>query len=140
MRRRPTTLLNVMVDSNTPASVKVCAADSVLSHAVRATENEAAEARVQAADVVTCSPAEGPMDQGIVLEVVKDMVLCHRERLGVPTKVYAAALRPRSPTRRSDSCRAAAAFPPKRFNLRESGRHSVEADSISASVSDLFNV
>jgi hypothetical protein len=41
-----TTLLKVMVDANTPASVKVRAADSVLDHSAKAIEIEDLEARV----------------------------------------------------------------------------------------------
>jgi len=41
-----TTLLKVMVDSNTPASTKVRAADSVLNHTTRAIELEDIEARL----------------------------------------------------------------------------------------------
>jgi hypothetical protein len=41
-----TTLLKVMVDSNTPASTKVRAADSVLNHTAKAIELEDVEARL----------------------------------------------------------------------------------------------
>ena len=41
-----TTLLKVMVDSNTPASTKVRAADSVLSHTAKAIELDDIEARL----------------------------------------------------------------------------------------------
>ena len=41
-----TTLLKVMVDSNTPASTKVRAADSVLNHSTKAIEIEDILARV----------------------------------------------------------------------------------------------
>jgi transposase-like protein len=41
-----TTLLKVMVDSNTPASTKVRAADSVLNHTAKAIELEDIEARL----------------------------------------------------------------------------------------------
>jgi hypothetical protein len=41
-----TTLLKVMVDSNTPASTKVRAADSVLNHSAKAIELEDVEARL----------------------------------------------------------------------------------------------
>jgi hypothetical protein len=41
-----TTLLKTMIDSNTPASVKVRAADSVLNHSAKAIEIEDIEARV----------------------------------------------------------------------------------------------
>ena len=41
-----TTLLKVMVDPSTPASTKVRAADSVMSHAAKANEIEDIEARV----------------------------------------------------------------------------------------------
>src|SRR5215467_15325172 len=41
-----TTLLKVMVDPSTPASTKVRAADSVMSHAAKAVEIEDIEARV----------------------------------------------------------------------------------------------
>ena len=40
------TLLKVMIDANTPASVKVRAADSVLDHAAKSIEIEDIEARV----------------------------------------------------------------------------------------------
>jgi hypothetical protein len=40
------TLLKVMVDTNTPASTRVRAADSVINHATRAIEIEDIEARV----------------------------------------------------------------------------------------------
>ena len=42
------TLLKIMVDANTPASVRVRAADSVLDHAKRAIEIEDVEVRVAA--------------------------------------------------------------------------------------------
>ena len=49
------TLLKVMVDTNSPASTRVRAADSVLNHATKAMENEDIDARVaaleQAADL-----------------------------------------------------------------------------------------
>jgi hypothetical protein len=41
-----TTLLKTMIDANTPASVKVRAADSVLNHSAKAIEIEDIEARV----------------------------------------------------------------------------------------------
>jgi hypothetical protein len=41
-----TTLLKTMIDPNTPASVKVRAADSVLNHSAKAIEIEDIEARV----------------------------------------------------------------------------------------------
>jgi hypothetical protein len=41
-----TTLLKVMVDSNTPASTKVRAADSVLNHSAKSIEMEDIEARL----------------------------------------------------------------------------------------------
>jgi transposase-like protein len=41
-----TTLLKTMIDSNTPASVRVRAAEAVLNHAARAIEIEDIEARV----------------------------------------------------------------------------------------------
>lgn len=47
-----TTLLRVMVDSNTPASTKVRAADSVLNHTTRAIELEDIEARLKVEDSV----------------------------------------------------------------------------------------
>jgi hypothetical protein len=43
-----TTLLKVMIDPSTPASVRVRAADSVLNHAAKAIEIEEIEARVSA--------------------------------------------------------------------------------------------
>lgn len=43
-----TTLLKVMIDSSTPASVRVRAADSIFSHAAKAIEIEEIEARVAA--------------------------------------------------------------------------------------------
>ena len=42
------TLLKIMVDTNSPASTRVRAADSVLNHAVKAIENEDIEVRVAA--------------------------------------------------------------------------------------------
>ncbi len=41
-----TTLLRVLIDPNTPASVKVRAADSILNHSAKAIEIEDIEARV----------------------------------------------------------------------------------------------
>ena len=46
------TLLNIMVDPNAPASTKVRAADSVMSHAARAIEIEDIEARVSSLERV----------------------------------------------------------------------------------------
>jgi hypothetical protein len=43
-----TTLLKTMIDSNTPASVKVRAAEAIFNHAARAIEIEDIEARVSA--------------------------------------------------------------------------------------------
>lgn len=43
-----TTLLKVMIDSSTPASVRVRAADSIFNHAAKAIEIEEIEARVAA--------------------------------------------------------------------------------------------
>jgi hypothetical protein len=43
-----TTLMKIMIDPNAPASVRVRAADSVLSHAAKAIEIEDIEARVAA--------------------------------------------------------------------------------------------
>jgi ABC-type cobalamin/Fe3+-siderophores transport system ATPase subunit len=42
------TLLKIMVDTNTPASTRVRAADSVLDHATKAIEIEDVEVRVAA--------------------------------------------------------------------------------------------
>src|SRR6476646_7313342 len=51
-----TTLLKVMVDPNTPASVKVRAADSVLDHSAKSIELEDLDARLAELE----SAAEGP--------------------------------------------------------------------------------
>lgn len=48
-----TTLLKVLVDQNTPASVKVRAAEAILNHAAKAIEVEDIEARVAAPEAAT---------------------------------------------------------------------------------------
>ncbi len=52
-----TTLLKVMIDSSTPASVRVRAADSIFSHAAKAIEIEEIEARVAALEQAAESAA-----------------------------------------------------------------------------------
>ena len=49
------TLLKVMVDANTPASTKVRAADSVLSHSAKAMEIEDIEVRVSALEAAAAN-------------------------------------------------------------------------------------
>jgi hypothetical protein len=53
------TLLKVMVDSSTPPSTKVRAADSVLSHSAKAIEIEDIEARVSELERATEASKEG---------------------------------------------------------------------------------
>ena len=48
-----TTLLKVMVDLNTPASVKVRAAEAILNHSAKAIEIEDIDARVAALEAAT---------------------------------------------------------------------------------------
>lgn len=91
------TLLKLMVDPSTPASVKARVADSILNHAVKATEMEAVEARAQTAENDMGSPATRRIEQGIVLGIVQDMVLCHRERVGNSVDVTAAEPRHQEP-------------------------------------------
>src|ERR1035438_6411942 len=76
------TLLKLMVDPSTPASVKARVADSILNHAVKATEMETVQARAQTAENDLGSPAKRRIEQGIVLGIVQDMVLCHCEPVG----------------------------------------------------------
>ena len=54
-----TTLLKVMIDSSTPASVRVRAADSVFNHAAKAIEIEDIEARVAALEQAAASGKSG---------------------------------------------------------------------------------
>ena len=54
-----TTLLKVMVDQSTPASVKVRAAECVMTHSARAIEIEDIEARVSALELVAPSQKSG---------------------------------------------------------------------------------
>jgi hypothetical protein len=51
-----TTLLKVMIDVNTPASVKVRAAEAIFNHAAKAREIEDIEARVAALEAAAPSP------------------------------------------------------------------------------------
>lgn len=50
-----TTLLKTMIDPNTPASVRVRAAEAIFNHAARAIEIEDIEARVTALEAATAS-------------------------------------------------------------------------------------
>ena len=50
-----TTLLKTMIDSNTPASVKVRAAEAIFNHAAKAIEIEDIEARVSALEAASSS-------------------------------------------------------------------------------------
>jgi AcrR family transcriptional regulator len=85
------TLLKLMVDPSTPASVKARVADSILNHAVKATEMEAVQAPAQTAENDMGSPARRRrIEQGIVLGIAQDMVFCHRERVGNSVDVKAA--------------------------------------------------
>jgi hypothetical protein len=54
-----TTLLKVMIDPSTPASVRVRAADSVFNHAAKAIEIEDIEARVAALEQAAASGKSG---------------------------------------------------------------------------------
>jgi len=54
-----TTLLKVMVDQSTPASVKVHAAECVMTHSSKAIEIEDIEARVSALELVAPSQKSG---------------------------------------------------------------------------------
>src|SRR5271167_2698816 len=54
-----TTLLKTMIDPNTPASVRVRAADSVFNHAAKAIEIEDIEARVAALEQAAASGKSG---------------------------------------------------------------------------------
>ncbi|MGA2150259.1 MAG: hypothetical protein ABSH49_35495 [Bryobacteraceae bacterium] len=81
------TLLKLIVDPSTPASVKARVADSILNHAVKATEMEAIEARAQTAESDMDSPTGLRVEQSILLGIVKDTVLSHRERMGNPADV-----------------------------------------------------
>ena len=54
-----TTLLKVMIDPSTPASVRVRAADSVFNHAAKAIELEDIEARVAALEQAAASGKSG---------------------------------------------------------------------------------
>ena len=54
-----TTLLKVMIDSSTPASVRVRAADSVFNHSAKAIEIEDIEARVAALEQAAASGKSG---------------------------------------------------------------------------------
>ena len=51
---------------------------------------EAVQARAQTAENDMGSPAKRRIEQGIVLGIVQDMVLCHREPVGNPVDVTAA--------------------------------------------------
>jgi len=53
-----TTLLKTMIDPNTPASVRVRSADSVLNHAAKAIEIEDLEARVTALEHAAATGAQ----------------------------------------------------------------------------------
>lgn len=54
-----TTLLKVMIETNTPASVKVRAAEAILSHAAKAIEIEDIEARVAELERAAAAAAPG---------------------------------------------------------------------------------
>jgi hypothetical protein len=87
-----------MVDPSTPASVKARVADSILNHAVKATETEAVQARSQTAENDMGSPARRRrIEQGTVLGIAQDMVFCHRERVGNSLDVTAAEPRHQAP-------------------------------------------
>ena len=54
-----TTLLKVMVDPNTPPSVKVRAADSVLDHSAKSIELEDIDARLEEVERATAAMKKG---------------------------------------------------------------------------------
>jgi hypothetical protein len=72
------TLHNTMADQNTPAAVRVRAADCFLNHAMKAREIDAAEARAAAARTDTDFS-----EMLVVREMIQTTTLCPREGLGV---------------------------------------------------------
>src|SRR3954468_15767902 len=54
-----TTLLKTLIDPNTPASVKVRAAEAIFNHAAKAIEIEDIEARVAALEAATTTEGKG---------------------------------------------------------------------------------
>jgi hypothetical protein len=56
-----TTLLKTMIDTHTPASVRIRAAEAIFNHAAKAIEIEDIEARVSELERVAATQAEGPL-------------------------------------------------------------------------------
>jgi len=71
-------LHNAMADKNTPAAVRVRAADCFLNHAMKAREIDAAEVRAAAARTDTDFS-----EMLVVREMIQTAALCPREGLGV---------------------------------------------------------
>jgi hypothetical protein len=90
------TLFNVMVDSKTPAAVRVRAADSFLHHTWKAMEIDAIDGRVASADSDTDPNAElGNELAGILRGIVESAAPSRRESARVPLEVN--AVEPRRP-------------------------------------------
>lgn len=84
-----TTQINLLVNSSTPASVKARVADSVLNHAMKATEIKDSEARARKAQIDKDVPTQMCMELLGILRELAGAGFYARKRLGDPPGVTA---------------------------------------------------